>query len=244
MTRSDLPETEDGLHDDCRITERNQLVATLREIARHRALVTLHYAGPGGYYVTSLLAIDAAAGALTIDAAQDPGVNRAVAASRHLVAVTRVDRIKHQFAAAAAAPVVHEGAAAFRLRLPDSLVRLQRRKAYRLPVPSSAPLSCQVPLAGGAALRLRVRDLSVDGVCLLSGERHPAFEPGQVFHDCRIDLPGHGVVITAMELRNVMADGDGAARAYGCRFLNLAGTVGNLIQRYAIDAQRARRRDA
>jgi c-di-GMP-binding flagellar brake protein YcgR len=240
-----FPEPDSPDNDDYRVHARREVVAILKDIAERRVLVTLYYRGVERFIITNLLAVDPEVEEVVFDAAPDLEANRLIAASDRLTFVTFVGNIKTQFSAGTAAPTQFEKLPALRIRLPDSVMRLQRRNFYRVPTPKGAPLTCEVPLPDGSRAVMEVDDLSVGGLAMLAGPASTAFEAGTVFRDCRIELPDHGVILTALELRNhrELRHGDavqGRVRL-GCRFLKLDGTVENLIQRYINHIERARR---
>jgi c-di-GMP-binding flagellar brake protein YcgR len=157
--------------------------------------------------------------------------------SRHITFVTFVDQIKVQFHAQRAEATTWDGKPALRIRLPDSLLRLQRRNFYRVPPGRNAQLMCEIPLPQGGVARFAVGDISVGGLAMIAGPAHAELQAGTVFHNCKIELPGHGSFLTSLEIRNNCSD----AGRYGCQFLNLAGPVVSLIQRYINQLERTRR---
>jgi c-di-GMP-binding flagellar brake protein YcgR len=69
-----------------------------------------------------------------------------------------------------------------------------------------------------------------------------AVEQGSVIKDCRIDLPGAGVVnCDAQIVRVFETPHAGKQRLWiGCQFLRLPGSAGTLLQRYILQLERAR----
>jgi c-di-GMP-binding flagellar brake protein YcgR len=244
MTEHTLPypEPDDSDYEDFRIHSPREIAAILREIARRRVPVSLFYGGGAEFLVSGVLHADADTGTLLLDPPQDPARLAAVLAAPVLTCVSFVDQVKNQFATARVAQATHAGAPALRTGLPASLLRLQRRNHFRVPVPKAAPITCDVPVPDGAPARFVIGDLSVGGVAMLAGPARADFAPGVVFHGCSIDLPGHGTINASLELRNMSAPAaPGAQTRYGCRFINLAGTIENRIQRYINDLERSRR---
>ena len=235
-----FPEPETGSSESFRVRAPREISAILKDICRRRVLVTLYFAGNERFIVTSLLAVDESSGALVFDPAQDAAVNDLIRSSQHLVFVAFIDQVKTQFVASGAEAARFDGGPAMRVRLPGSVLRLQRREYFRIASPKGSPVQCEVPLPDGGRLALEVGDISVGGLAMLAGPDSGFLEAGTVLEDCRIELPGHGVVLASIELRNRVEGGPAQVRL-GCRFLNLGGTVENLIQRYINHVERARR---
>lgn len=238
-----LPEPDGQNHEDYRIHDRREIAAVLREVIKRRSLVRLSF-GPE-FIVTRLLALDPDTGDLWFDAARDEAANARMGAAQQLQFVAAVDSIKTQFETQGAENAVVTGAPALRTRLPASVLRLQRRSHFRVETPRLEPLVCSIPLPGGSVVPFVIGDLSVGGIAVLMGPDPGVFQPGAVFENCSIKLPAHDDIATGLEIRYLTATGHaGAGRAgfrFGCRFLNLAGTVESLLQRYINQLERARR---
>ena len=239
------PEPDTPADDAFRVRSRREVIAILDDAIARRVLTTLHYQGSTSHIVTCLLRLNPEFEELVFDAARSDAVNRAVVASNRLVFVALIDHIKTQFSARRAEATMFEGRPALRTRLPESILRLQRRDFFRVPAALAETFACQVTLPGGAIASYSVSDLSVGGLSMLVGHAHQGLEAGTVLENCRIELPGQGVITTAIEIRSraeLTGTAPNAARIrFGCRFRNLPGTVANVIQRYINQVERQRR---
>ena len=233
------PEPEDAANQEFQVVSRHEITAILREVIERRLLVTLYFGPADGFIVTSLLRLNPDFEELVFDPAQDASINHAIEAAGRLTFVTFVDQIKTQFSTPRAEATRLENHPALRTRLPQSVLRLQRRNFFRVAAPQGTPLACQVPMPDGELARFVIDDLSVGGVAMLAGPGFEIFAAGTVLENCRIELPEHGVITTTIELRNQGPAGDRVR--YGCRFLYLAGTVASLLQRYISQLERTRR---
>lgn len=248
MIASTLPvpfesETEDTA--EYQTNSRAEIITILRSIVERRLLVTLYYGDAREYLVTNLLHVNPDFEELIFDGAPKPDANTRVLASQRMLFVTFVDDIKVQFSAQHAESTSFEGKPVLRIRLPASIMRLQRRNYYRVQAPRSGPLLCEIEIAQGQAAKFVVGDLSVGGIGVLAGPAVPGLQPGVVYEKCRIELPGHGDFTTALEVRHAkgpVANGKHLPRFhYGCEFRHLSGPVVSLIQRYINQIERSRR---
>ncbi|MBK6980952.1 MAG: flagellar brake protein [Betaproteobacteria bacterium] len=231
--------------DNCIIHSRLEIIPILRDIAAKHALLTIHFSGGADFIVTSLLAVNPDFEEMVIDCGADPVVNARLLAAPRLTAVTFLDHIKIQFSTAGAQQTSFEGAPAFRIRMPDSLLRLQRRNYYRVKVPLARPVVCRVahPAQPGRLLDLKVLDLSVGGLALLVNPADFDREPGGLVEDCKISLPDHGHFHAELEVRNAEVLAENAKhrlKRLGCQFLLLPGHVGGQIQRYILQVELSR----
>ena len=239
------PEDDSPANEPYQHYSRREILVILQDVIDRRALVTLYFNRGEQHVVTTLLNVNPEFEELVFDSAVHDDMNRRIVQSRTITFVAFVEQIKVQFRAQAAELTTFEGRSALRIRLPDSVLRLQRRESFRVNAPKAGPLYCEIDLPDIGKTRFVVSDLSVGGMGILAGPATFEFKSGAVFENCRIDLPEHGLLTTSIEIRHgtgFAKDAQGKPRYhYGCQFLNLAGPVVNLIQRYINQLERNRR---
>jgi c-di-GMP-binding flagellar brake protein YcgR len=155
--------------------------------------------------------------------------------------------VKLQFHAQCSELTQFDGQPAVRVRLPRTLLRLQRRENYRVKTPILRPPLCHVPAAAGRpSAELRVSDLSCGGLALTIRPGEPRLDSGMVVTDCVLLLPGLeetiGVDLEVRHTADSMDSTGRALRACGCRFVDLPGPAETMIQRYILAVERERRR--
>lgn len=227
------------------IDSRFEIVALLREVADAHAPVTVYFNRGAEFIVTNLLDVNPEFEELIFDQGADIGANRRLLRSERMTVVTFLERIKMQFPAQRAEATIYERLPALRIRMPESLVRLQRRNCYRIRTPVARPIVAGVadPSDPGRCLRLRILDLSCTGIALVARDDEIMLEPGALLQDCRIELPEVGVLSTALEVRNIGSHEHGARNKllrYGCRFVGMSPALVNAVQRYITRTERER----
>jgi c-di-GMP-binding flagellar brake protein YcgR len=220
----------------------------LRALMKQRVMLSAFIDAGADSFLTAILAVTADEGHLILDAASDEAVNRRVDGAAQLICVSQLDRIKIQFAVRDLRRHAFEGHEAFRVPLPDVLLRQQRREYYRLTAPTQHGLACLIPVAQGAEARVKsveahVLDISGGGLAVLVPPSEMAFEADMEFPDCRLMLPETGPIATAIRVRNLFRitgrDGSVMLRA-GCEFVGLPQSMAATIQRYILRAERER----
>lgn len=223
---------------------RREIIGVLEDMIERAALVTLYFSQGDDFFVTNLLHLNPEFEELVFDGAPSEAMGQRLLESRRMTFVSYLDQVKVQFSAQRAEATTFEDKPALRIRLPESLMRLQRRNFYRVP-PGKSALQCEIPLPDGSQARFAIGDISVGGVAVIAGPALAEFKAGTVFHNCRIELPGHGSFNSSLEIRNnhgLSTDAKSQPRyRYGCQFLNLGGPVVSLIQRYINQLERNRR---
>jgi c-di-GMP-binding flagellar brake protein YcgR len=240
-----LPEAVDAGNEAYLIHNRAEIIALLRSLARERALVSAYH-GPGGsFLLTSVLAVNPEFEEIILDVGPD---NNAAAHPRDspITVVGFLDGVKLQFQADHVEDTQWEGSPALRVRVPRTVLRLQRRDAYRVRTSVLRPPTCHVPAAAGrSAAALRVSDLSCGGIALAIRPGEPRHDRGMQVTGCVLELPGLESIGVDLEVRHTADTTDAAGRALlhcGCRFIRLPGPATTMIQRYINTVERERRR--
>lgn len=237
-----LPETDVASLRSYEVTTRAEVLALLRALRDKRALVTA-YVGRGlEFLVTSVIGVHPEFEELTFGLGKDATLNRRLLSAKNIVFVATLDQVKLQFAAERAELIEADGESAFRVRIPDAVLRLQRRNYFRVHTPLARPLVCRAPSPGrlGEIVDLTVLDISCGGFGVWVDPGRLDAYPGLVLDNCTLDLPEVATLELTVEIRHV-ADIRRVGRPrkrLGCRFLNADGPTSTLLQRYVNRAER------
>ncbi len=225
----DAPELEHYM-----LYSRGEIVAILRRIGQERTLVTI-YTGDGEFSVSMILNVDPDFDEATFDMPVNPEAQARVLAASDLVFVIFFENVKVQFRAQIAQATTFEGRAAFRVRLPTQMLRLQRREYFRVRTPLMGQASCLVPQESGASKyeSLQVLNISIGGLAVLSYPHNFDLPLGETIRNCFLDLPGIGPVNVAFRVVNIYdSEDDAQGRRCGCQFVDLAPQARMMLQRY------------
>ncbi len=218
------------------IYSRSEIAGLLRQLRDKQVLVTLYYDQAAGFTVSNVLEVNEGFEELILDRTSDAAAQKAIYASKQLVVVAFLDNVKLQFSVGAAEAVEHQGRPAFRVRLPQQLLRMQRRGAYRRQPPAVRPATCLVPSPGkkGQYESVRVLDLSVGGLALFVHPVQFSLPADHTLENCYLDLPDIGQITVTLRVRyvdDVQASNDGVRRC-GCEFVELSESAARMLQRY------------
>jgi c-di-GMP-binding flagellar brake protein YcgR len=227
------------------VYSRVEIVALLQSIGRPGTLTTVYFDQQASFSVIALLAVNPEFEEVVFDNASDELAQRRLLGADSLTFVAFVDHIKIQFSARKAEPTMFEGRPAFRVRLPEQLLRLQRRDFFRVRTPITRPAHCLVPYGEGSKQyeKLRLLDISVGGMAVLARPENFELPVGARIDECFLDLPGIGSVGVSLEVRHLAnLPRDDQARSVGCEFVDIAPLARTLIQRYVnkLDAEHRR----
>ncbi len=227
---------------------RTDILFNLRGLIQKRAMLSAFIDASADSFLTATVALSADENQLILDAASDETTNRRVEAAEQLICVTQLDRIKIQFAARGIQRIQHEGHDAFRVQVPDVMLRLQRREYFRLTAPSAHSLTCLIPTTIGGehreiSVEASVLDISGGGLSITIPSEGMVVEPDMEFGNCRLMLPETGAIVTSLRVRNLFRitnrDGSITLRA-GCEFTHLSSAMASTIQRYILKVERER----
>jgi c-di-GMP-binding flagellar brake protein YcgR len=226
------------------IHSRTEIAHVLRAVMLKNELVTAYFDHGHDFILTSIVEVDAGLGTVILDCGANEALNKKILGSEKIIFVTTQDRVKVQFVAGRIESVQHNKRDAFRIKLPPTLLKLQKREFYRLSTPVIKPIQCIIPTTQHGRVSVNIVDISIGGVGIVGYPPEIAFEAGQVYDGCRIDLPDIGTVTVSMEIKSTfeitLKIGSKTKRS-GCEFTNIPSSMQAMIQRYIIKLELERR---
>ncbi len=243
--QSKFPQNADaGLGDYSKylIHSKTEIVFVLRAVMQKTELVTAYFNHGKDFFLTSILEVEP--DHVILDYGSNDALNRKVLASGKVVFLTSQDRVRVQFTAPGVEKVTYGQRDAFKIALPEAVLKLQRREYYRISTPITTPLRCEVPLPQGGRVEVSIVDISVGGIGIIGYPPELDVQVGATYPGCRIDLPEIGTIVATLQVRNMldvtMKSGQVSKRS-GCQFLDLPSNMQVLLQRYIIKLERERR---
>ncbi|MEW5771041.1 MAG: flagellar brake protein [Pseudomonadota bacterium] len=231
--------------EDCerfRVTHTYTIERILREVMDTRTIVSLYVEHGQDFILSSIVALDTKHGILLLEQGVDQDFNRRLLDAGRIVCSATHDQVPIQFTGQDASDTTYENTAVFRVALPKELLRLQRRESYRLATSVVNPVRCLIN-TGATFLDAVVIDISIGGVGILAYEGSGLLKPGDIYHGCRISLPGTGEFAVSLNVCTTfdvaLKNGRLTHRA-GCQFIDLPPSVETEIQRYITRTDRER----
>ena len=218
-------------------------------LAKRHSILTAYINEGQQFFLTSIVAIDQAAGTLFLDPSNALENNASAQAARQITLVTSLDRVKMQMRLPSLKAGTQQGQGVLTTPIPKALLRLQRREFFRLEPPLATPLRCQLATKGAdgkaQTLELALSDISGGGLSLIAAtEMAHHFPRDALFQNCRLEIPGEGVIQVNLRVRKTFEisghSGEHNLRI-GCEFVNLPGTRLAFIERYIACIERERK---
>ena len=232
------------------INNRTEILVHLRALLKHHTLVTVYLDEGKQFFLSTLLSLDEGSNQLLLDGSNHAASNDAALKAARITLSAPLDRVKIQIRLPGLSMTTVDGKKTLTAPIPGSLLRLQRREFFRVETPHHInPLRCKLavpkPAGGHDVVDYPLFDLSGGGLSMLGAIRDAEFfSLGELFHDCRLDIPGESVLSVNLRVCEVLemelANGDQQLRL-GCEFISLPGTRLAFIERYITRLERERK---
>ena len=115
---------------------------------------------------------------------------------------------------------------------------LKKRQYYHITKSTPNPLKCIIPLAreqNSNITGITVHDISCGGITLTEQDSLVNFKCGTTYKNCRITLPGIGILNIAIRVKNtykVTLENGLSCKHAGCEFINLPQEMLEMIRLY------------
>lgn len=205
---------------------------------------TVSFSGGEEMMLTTLLAAQAERGLLVFDCSGSDEINRRFLQSGRNVFAGRPGGIHVQFTTGRASEMIFGGSKALSVALPESVIRMQRRDAFRIETPVGRPLQFFGRLADGSLLNLPAHDISVAGIGVTATAKPEGLAVGESLDNCHFALPedAHELFFRAVVRHISPQVGRNGVQQWriGLHFENLPAVEENRIQRYIARVERER----
>lgn len=226
---------------------RTEILFLLRAIQKRKLLVNLDLPGSRQIIVTSVLKVNESSNTLVLDSARGDALNHELLSGKGAEFVTQLDGVSITFATGPVTLCEYEKLPALRIALPKSLIRLQRREHFRVPLPIANPVKCIVPSwteEDPEPISTHIVDIGCGGVAIAETGGRLGTETGRIFSGCKLLLPETSAVFTTLEVRNsaqIRLHNGAFQTRLGCKFIDLPNDMAAKLQRFVMDIERARR---
>lgn len=209
--------------------------SVLRTLMVQKSLVHMRLERHSQAIITTVLDVSSDQSQIVVDAATDANFNQRLIQAPEVHFDAQVDRVRVQFQTGQAQPYMYDQRDAFLLPYPEALRRLQRRDHFRIDIPVSMPLFCNIPLKDKKVATLAVKDISAGGLALLDHNEDITDIVGAPLRQCSLDLDDVGTVVVNMRIRRISNQLLGNAkpvRVVACEFDHPATADVIMIQNY------------
>lgn len=231
------------------LSSRQEIIFYLRLLAKQRSIVTIYINSGQDFFLSSIVAIDETKSQVILDPSSDPENNALALSARQITLLAKLDRVEMQLRLKGVVASMLQGQSTLVAAFPEAMLRLQRREFFRLEPPLATPLHCKLSTHHGEGqnrtVELTLSDISGGGISLIGPlEMAADFSRDSLFQDCRLEIPGEGVIQVNLRVRKVIEisarSGEHSLRI-GCEFVNLPSSRLTFIERYITRIERERK---
>lgn len=234
--------SEAEIDDRFQVSGTRPVAFMLAGFAREREQFSVQF--DGQTFLSTLLGVDVDKARLIVDCSGSPELNRRFREADRATLVGRPGGIHVQFSTGGPQEINYQGAKAFSVPLPNVLVRLQRRDAFRIETPRVRPLEMLGRLPEGPLLKLPAHDISVAGAGVSTAELPVGMAGGMLLANCHMQLPDDSKVLyfgaTVAHLTEFESRQGALHWRIGLRFVGLQADDEARIQRYIARIERER----
>ena len=222
---------------------RGEIMQKLRQLGKKNSLISLHFGEQS--MLSTVVDVLADKNLLVLDYGGNEEINQKLLKYNRAVVKTDYDGITAQFSIKDIRKARLQGKPSFACPLPENVLWVQRREYYRVRIPLSEVVTCELIHGDNNRTVYSVLDISTGGIALFDESNELELEPGNIFHNCKLTLGDHSTTFINLEIRNHILknpnDPSEGTRC-GCAFLNLTGDFETAVQKFinVVDLQQKR----
>lgn len=212
---------------------RGEIIQKLRQLGKKHSLISLHFNNRS--MLSTVVDVLTDKNLLVLDYGADEELNQKLLKHDKAIVKTDYDGITAQFKVSNIRKARLQGKPSFACALPESVLWVQRREFYRVRVPLSENVTCELTHSDGSIIIYPVLDISTGGIALFDNDDELELEPGNNFNNCKLNLGEYGSAAVNLEIRNHILknqnDPSEGTRC-GCAFLNLTSDFEASVQKF------------
>jgi len=222
---------------------RGEIMQKLRQLGKKHSLLTLHFNDQT--MLSTVVDVLADKNLLVLDYGGNEELNQKLLKHDRAVIKTDYNGITAQFSIKAIKKARLQGKPSFACPLPESVLWVQRREFYRVKIPLSEVVNCEIIHGDNHRAVYPVLDISVGGIALFDRNEELELEPGNTFQNCKLTLGEHDSAFIDLEIRNIIPlnpEEPSEGRRCGCAFINISGDFEISVQKFInlVDQQQKR----
>lgn len=218
------------------IDDKAAVIAVLRDVLGSKSMVSVLFHPGDHFLLTMILDVNEKDGTLVLDYSTIPEVNKQLLSSEFKVFIAKMHGVVIEFFFDDLQNFIFEGKKAFRLNIPEKVIRLEHRTFHRVLTPLINPVKCLIKDASGLGIEASLIDISLSGMCItIPPAGNLIVEPESLFQGCKLILPEVGhleLTIAVVRTLSGPARKGLKSRLAGCAFVGLGRNDESKIAQY------------
>jgi c-di-GMP-binding flagellar brake protein YcgR len=228
-----------------RVSSKREIIALLSALMKENLRLTILLGNMSDEVTTSILHMDEDEEVMFLKPAHDPELNKAIVESDDIVFAANPRNALIKFSAKKVHRSQVEHFLALKVDIPDSLVRIQRREFFRIPIPSTSSLRCKIRFTTDEGnfniVWAAVTNISAGGIRITDASAAIPLKTNTIYDDCQLEL---GVAVTVpvrLKVRSSKKEAQPNEKYIhhlGCEFIETPRAVLANIQRCILQLER------
>ena len=219
--------------DDYILSGRSEIMQKLRSLGKKRSLMTIHFENQS--MLSTVVDVLADKDLLVLDYGSNEKLNQKLIQSSKAIVKTDYNGITAQFTITNIQKARLKGQSSFACSLPETVLWVQRREFYRVRVPLSENVTCEIVHSNNIHVEYRVLDISTGGIALFDPDGELELEPGHLFEGCKLTLGKHKTTYINLEIQNnMLVDSEDPSKGTrcGCAFIDISSDFEVSLQKF------------
>jgi len=230
--------------EDFTVSSRESIIGIFNDLAAGNITLSGMFNSGSEVLLTVVIGVDAGAGAIYLDVNANEERNQQFLKAARVVFMAQANGAKIQWTSFDIAADNYQGYRVFRIPLPETLQRVQRRSAFRISTPMVNPVMCEVPVSPEHTLTVPLVDLCVEGCgVILPDPPEPAIQKNAEFSGCRLmheEFLVEGLTLAVQSIWTVTLKNGQPSHRAGLEFVDMRRQDEPLIQRFVYALERRR----
>lgn len=207
---------------------RGEIIQKLRQLGKDKNLVTAHVGNET--ILTAIIDVLSDNDLVVLDYAAEEKLNKKLVEAKRVILHTQHQGITAQFTVSNIKKARLKGNTVLACPLPENLLWVQRREAYRVRIPRSSRVTCEFYNANQTRVECDIIDISASGFAISNEHNKLNYQVGDLFQNCKLHLADFGSATIDIEIRNEIQLPD--SLRIGCAFINLNTDTSSIVQRF------------
>ena len=217
------------------LRSKGEIVQKFKLLVKSKSALTGYFNNGNDFFLTSIIDVLRDKNVLVLDINQDKKLNSKITQSEHIVFKTKHLGITAQFNTNSIQTAKFQGQQFLACAIPDDLLWVQRRDAFRAHVPMSSHAVCQIKSQDGELNEFRIIDVSGGGIALADENFALKVEAGDEFNNVNLIFNDEISCTTNITIQNTLPlnfNSPSAGQRIGCKFNALQADFAADLQRY------------
>ena len=219
------------------ISSPDAVITKVSILFKNKCLLTVYFGDNEDSFTTTILEINKKDKTFIFHHGCNENLTEQLLNSSDISFKTKCLGVDVAFESRALKKIKYEGATAFAVPIPTSMLWMERREFYRVKASAENPSYCQLTLKNSRSINAKLYDISIVGFSMLTDSKDVSevMVIGASFDQCKLILGDTGKDAISFEIRNkylVNSQDPKSMEKIVCKFTQITSAFEDSVQRY------------